>query len=114
MKNLKATIISIVIALSACGHDYDLKTPVDKIHTGYGPLNSSTKIEKPDLPDQHTACVKSQGGDQKTAENFCRELEAARDPNILPAAYIACMQYTDGSPSCAVYLNSMYMPFYRY
>lgn len=105
---MKKTSISIgfIFVLFACAHDNDVDTTTNKIHTGSGPLNSSTTIEDVQQPDEHTACLKTYSSDKTAAESYCSMMEEARNPNILPPAYTSCMRSTNGSPRCAVFLNS--------
>lgn len=98
--------IGFIFVLFACGHNNEVDTTANKIQTGSGPYNSSTTIEAQPLPDEHTACLKTYNSDKTAAESYCNMMEEARNPNILPPAYTSCMRYTNGSPRCAVYLNS--------
>jgi len=103
----KLTVISSIFVVLACGHNSNTDTTAYQIQTESGWRDSSTSVKENPLPDEHSGCLATRGGDKQAAEDYCNEMEAARDPHILPPAYTSCMQYTNGNAyRCNQYLNT--------
>ena len=110
---ITVTVFTFAVStLLSCGHDYKFNDPSSNLDAGNGWHSSETKFELVKQPNDRDRCVQEHGGSDAEATEWCKTMEAAGSPIILPPAYTECMESTGGNHlRCVRYIYSA-TPYY--